>query len=122
MVWLLCIVAALWVAAAVHDTLAVAQLATLPARRPLAPAAEVTVVMAVRDDAAHIEASIALLLRQQHVRLQLVVVDDRSSDGTNAALARVAEHDPRVKVLTIHELPPDWLGKTHALQVGATAG
>jgi dolichol-phosphate mannosyltransferase len=37
----------------------------------------------------------------QDLRFELLIVDDGSGDGTNAQLARQAEQDPRVKVLTL---------------------
>jgi hypothetical protein len=118
MLWWLVPLAALWLLVALHDLWAVAKLPALPARRPAAPRADVTVVMAVRDDVAHVEAAVRHLLAQQHVDLRLVVVDDRSSDGTGDVLARLAAAEPRLRVVTVHELPPGWLGKSHALHVG----
>jgi len=58
------------------------------------------------------------LLAQRDVALRLVVVDDRSHDETGTVLARLAAGEPRLRVVTIAELPPDWLGKTHALHRG----
>lgn len=115
--WLVTLTA-LWLLLTLHDLWAVAQLVELPARRPTAPTADVTVVMAVRDDATHVGQSVRGLLAQEHVRLRAVVVDDRSSDGTGEALASLARQDDRLRVVTVRELPPDWLGKSHALQVG----
>lgn len=110
--------AALWAFVALRELRAVTQLPDLPPLRTDAPVADVTIVMAVRDDAAHVEATVRQLLAQQRLALQLVVVDDRSEDGTGEALARLAAADTRVRVVTVHELPPDWLGKTHALFCG----
>lgn len=118
MLWWLVPLAALWLAVALHDLWAVARLPELPPLRDDAPAPDVTIVMAVRDDAAHVEQALRSLLAQRRVCLQLVVVDDRSEDGTGAVLARLAAGEPRLRVVPIHELPPDWLGKSHALHVG----
>ena len=115
---LLVALAVLWLLLALHDLRAVATLPELPPLPAQAARHEVTIVMAVRDDVAHVEESVRRLLAQRDVDLRLVVVDDRSSDGTGAALARLATGEPRLRVVTVAELPPDWLGKTHALHRG----
>jgi hypothetical protein len=119
MTWVAVALAALWAFAALHDLWAVARLPELPPRRTNAPVPDVTIVMAVRDDVAHVEASVRQLLAQRHVQLALVVVDDRSGDGTGDVLERTAANDDRLRVVTVPALPPDWLGKSHALHVGA---
>lgn len=78
-----------------------------------------TVVLAARDEAEHVSGSVGSLLEQDYPRLRIVAVDDRSEDGTAEQLALFAARDERLEVVTIRELPPGWLGKTHALQRGA---
>ncbi len=119
MLWWLVPLSVLWLVVVVHDLLALRHLPSLPPRPPDAEPRDATVVMAVRDDVAHVGASVQSLLQQQHVDLRVVVVDDRSRDGTGEMLARLAANDPRLRIVTVRELPPDWLGKTHALHVGA---
>lgn len=121
MTWWLLALAVLWLAVAAHDLVAVRGLPNLPPLPPDQPPQDVTVVMAVRDDVAHVEESVRRLLAQQHVQLRLVVVDDRSEDGTGEVLARLAATEPRLTVVTVRELPPGWLGKSHALYVGTAA-
>lgn len=122
MSWLLLVLTVLWLVVAVHDLVAVRKLPSLPPLPPeKPPPADVTVVMAVRDDVHHVEESVRRLLAQQHVHLRLVVVDDRSVDGTGEVLARLAAREPRLRVVTVRELPPEWLGKSHALHLGAAS-
>jgi cellulose synthase/poly-beta-1,6-N-acetylglucosamine synthase-like glycosyltransferase len=115
---LLVALALLWLLLALHDLRAVVSLPELPPRPAASPRHEVTIVMAVRDDGAHVEESVRRLLAQRDVDLRLVVIDDRSTDATGAVLARLATGEPRLRVVTIDELPPDWLGKTNALYRG----
>jgi cellulose synthase/poly-beta-1,6-N-acetylglucosamine synthase-like glycosyltransferase len=79
----------------------------------------VSLVVAARDEARGIEAAVGSMLRQDYPGLEVVVVDDRSSDGTGAILDRMAAADSRLTVVHVSELPPGWLGKNHALQAGA---
>lgn len=119
MVWCCVALTLLWLVASWHDGRAVRTLPDLPPLPPATPPAAVTVVIPVRDGAGQITEVVTRFLAQRHVDLRLVVVDDRSTDGTSARLAEFARHDPRLAVTTVRELPPDWLGKSHALQVGA---
>jgi cellulose synthase/poly-beta-1,6-N-acetylglucosamine synthase-like glycosyltransferase len=46
------------------------------------------------------------------------VINDRSTDGTGAILARMTAENRALQLVTIDELPPGWLGKNHALYQG----
>lgn len=80
----------------------------------------VAVVIPCRDEAARIEGTLRRLLEQRGVELEIVVVDDRSSDGTGDVARDAAAGDPRVEVLRVDRLPEGWLGKTHALELGGS--
>lgn len=86
---------------------------------PPAPAIRCSVVLAARDEAARIENTVRHLLAQQAVQVEIIVVDDRSQDGTNEILRRLAREDSRVTVRRVEVLPDGWLGKCHACHVGA---
>jgi glycosyltransferase involved in cell wall biosynthesis len=77
-------------------------------------------VVTARDEAAAIEGTVRSLLRQRHPSLELIVVDDRSTDGTGAILdSLAAEAGPRLRVIHVAALPGGWLGKCHACHVGS---
>jgi hypothetical protein len=95
------------------DRLADPSGATLPA---------LTVVVAARDEEASIEATVRGLLEQRYDDLCVVVVDDRSTDGTGRILDRVATlPEARGRLAVVHNtaLPEGWLGKCHACHLGA---
>jgi glycosyltransferase involved in cell wall biosynthesis len=92
----------------------------LPADEPNDPALpSVAVVFSARDEADRIEKTMKMLLEHGSPILEVIAVDDRSTDGTSEILARLAAEDSRLKVVRIDELPDRWLGKTHGLHVGA---
>lgn len=117
---LLWVVAAGWFVASVRgvrDALAVRALPPLDSRAPVPRS--VSVVIAARDEATRIETTVRRILAQEHVDLELVVVDDRSSDATPSILARIASEGPHLRTLRVDLLPDDWLGKPHACELGA---
>lgn len=63
-------------------------------------APSISVLMTAYNAAAYLEAAARSVLAQTHRDLELVVVDDGSTDATADILARLAEEDPRVRVIT----------------------
>lgn len=83
------------------------------------PAPLVSIVVAARNEARNIREALSSLLALDYPDYELVVVDDRSDDGTGAILDEIAAASPRLRVVHVAELPSGWLGKNHALHVGA---
>jgi glycosyltransferase involved in cell wall biosynthesis len=81
----------------------------------------VSVVVPARDEGEAVEEAVRSLLAQDYPgRLEVVAVDDRSTDGTGAVLAGLASERPDVmRMIQVEELPDGWLGKNHALYLGA---
>jgi glycosyltransferase involved in cell wall biosynthesis len=76
----------------------------------------VTVVVPARDEAAGVVECLESLVGQDYGRLRVIAVDDRSTDGTGELMEALAGRFPgRLRVLHVLELPPGWLGKTHAM-------
>lgn len=78
-----------------------------------------SVVVPARNESPTIARAVRSLLAQDYPDLEIVAVDDRSTDATGEILRDVAARDARLVVLRIDELPAGWLGKNHALWRGA---
>jgi glycosyltransferase involved in cell wall biosynthesis len=81
-----------------------------------------TVVVPARDEADKIAATLDALMMADYPGVRVLVVDDRSTDGTGAIVdAYVEEYavrrPGRLEAIHITELPEGWLGKTFALMV-----
>ncbi len=83
------------------------------------PAPRISVIVAAKDEAGNIEACVRSILAQDWPSLELVVVNDRSTDDTLPILERLArEYGERLRVLTIRQLPDGWGGQNHAISQG----
>jgi glycosyltransferase involved in cell wall biosynthesis len=83
-----------------------------------------SIVVAARDEAESVGPALASLLEQDYPELEVVLVDDRSSDGTSQIADDLKLVHPRADRLTVihnRELPEGWLGKVHAMHLGARA-
>ncbi|GIZ50171.1 glycosyltransferase [Noviherbaspirillum aridicola] len=90
--------------------------AVLPAPTPM-----VSIVVAALNEADTIAPALRSLLAIDYPRLEVIVVNDRSTDATPQIIDDIAREHPSLRVIHIHELPSGWLGKNHALQRGAQA-
>jgi GT2 family glycosyltransferase len=80
----------------------------------------ITVIVPARNEATGIAAALNTLLAQDYPNLHIIAVDDRSTDRTGPIIDSIAaRHPEKLHVLHITELPPGWLGKTHAMAVAA---
>jgi glycosyltransferase involved in cell wall biosynthesis len=94
-------------------------------KMPAGDGPEITVVVPACNEAKNIEATLRSLLASTGVRLQIIAVDDRSTDGTGECMDRIAAEAAAsgglhsLHVIHISELPTGWLGKPHAMALAA---
>jgi cellulose synthase/poly-beta-1,6-N-acetylglucosamine synthase-like glycosyltransferase len=82
-----------------------------------------SVIVPARNEAPNIAATLRSLLAAEGVVLQIIAVNDRSTDQTGAIMEHVAQsvaqEGKTLEVLHVAELPSGWLGKTHAMALAA---
>jgi hypothetical protein len=79
----------------------------------------VSIIVPACNEAETIAPALATLLAQEYAHLEIIVVNDRSTDATGEILREMQQRHPGLIILDIHELPEGWLGKHHALHCGA---
>ncbi len=77
----------------------------------------VTVLIPARNEEQSIGAAVEAVLASRGIELELVVLDDGSTDGTARIVRQRAVADPRLRLETAPPLPPGWCGKQHACHV-----
>ncbi len=75
---------------------------------------KVSVLIPARDEAAGIGRSVQAALASRNVDVEVVVMDDGSTDGTDQVVKGMAARDDRVVYCRSRALPPTWNGKQHA--------
>jgi len=90
----------------------------LPRTMPDGRERRVSAVLAARNEAPIIERALRSLLAQEGVAMQVVAVDDGSTDGTFEKMSALAREDPRLLVLKNEKLPAGWVAKNYALELG----
>ena len=79
----------------------------------------ISLIAAAKDEERNIEESVRSLVAIDYPDLQITLVNDRSRDRTGEILTRLAAEFPQLTVVNVTVLPAGWLGKNHALQLGA---
>jgi chlorobactene glucosyltransferase len=77
------------------------------------------VVIPARNESRNIERCLRSVLSSDYPRLELIVVDDGSTDGTGDIARGMAAGDTRVRVIETGALPEGWFGKQWACETGA---
>ena len=88
---------------------------------PPADAPLVSIVIPARNEARNIGRCAESALASRYPRLEVIVVDDHSTDDTAAIAGELASRDSRLRVITPPTLPDGWFGKQWACATGAAA-
>lgn len=87
-----------------------------PANAPL-----ISLCVPARNEERNIRGCIEALLTQDYPNLEVIVLDDRSTDATFAILKDIANRDSRLHPISGSDLPAGWAGKPHALYQASAA-
>ena len=79
---------------------------------------KLSVIIPACNEADTIEPAVETRLQDDYANLEIILINDRSTDGTSAIVDRIAAKDNRVKTIHISELPFGWLGKQYAMNQG----
>ena len=79
----------------------------------------VSVIVPARNEAHNIARCVRSILSATYPNLELIVVDDSSTDGTADVARGAIAGDPRARVVTSPPLPDGWFGKQWACATGA---
>jgi len=124
-----CILALAWFSRIAEAALGVPSIADIskphwdrqPSNHP-----RVSIIVPACNEEEDIEQGLSGLLALDYDHYEVIAVNDRSTDRTGEIMDRVAASPAahgRLRVVHVTELPPGWLGKTHAMwSAGLQAG
>ena len=79
----------------------------------------VTVIVPARNEAHNIGRCVTSILSTTYPNLELVVIDDASTDGTADVARKASGGDSRARIVRNSPLPDGWFGKQWACATGA---
>jgi hypothetical protein len=85
-----------------------------PRHRPAGSFPSVSILIPARDEAAHIGRALEAVLQSRDIIMEVIVLDDHSTDATAQIVRDISQRDSRVRLAKASELPTGWCGKQHA--------
>lgn len=110
---------AAWCAFYLRAMWVVLHIETLESHKAAEPAnwPSLSVIVPACNEGGAIREALGSLRDQTYPDLEIIVIDDRSTDDTGQIVDELAAADPRVVAIHVQHLPDGWLGKVHAMHV-----
>lgn len=86
--------------------------------RPLDAWPKVSLIIPACNEAETLEPAMCAKLQSTYPNLEIILIDDRSTDETPAIVDSLARRDSRLIPLHLTTLPMGWLGKVNAMNEG----
>ncbi len=112
---------AIWLLVGVYWFWIAGRIPSLPNRHAESTGVMVSVVVTACNEAETIGPALASLLALPYRPIEVIVVNDRSTDATGTIIDELISNHDHAKVIHNDHLPQGWLGKVHALHLGAKA-
>ena len=109
---------ALWIVCLAWNLLNNREAPSVSAAMPFSLRTEprVSILIPARNEAAILAKTLPSFLAQEYGDYEVILADDASTDGTGELARSFASQNPeQLRIVSIHDLPPGWVGKTHAL-------
>ncbi len=87
-------------------------------RIPPSPQPRISIIVPARNEQVHIAETLIRLLALDYSNYEVIAINDRSTDATGARMDEVLarpEAQGKLRIVHVTELPPGWMGKTHAM-------
>jgi glycosyltransferase involved in cell wall biosynthesis len=88
-----------------------------PRKSPQTDCPSISVLIPARDEERSICAAVQSALASRDVQVEIIVLDDHSTDRTAELVQSIARSDPRVRLEAASPLPPGWCGKQFACHI-----
>lgn len=86
-----------------------------PATPPAAGAPLISICIPARDEEQNIRNCVRAILGQDYPNIEVIVLDDRSTDATPGILRQLAVQNDKLNIVSGSDPPEGWAGKPHAL-------
>ncbi len=88
----------------------------LKKKAPLTVKPLVSIAIPARNEEHFIQACVSSLINQNYENIEILILDDNSTDNTAEEVKKLQESDPRVRIIKGKPLKKGWRGKLYAMQ------